>query len=72
MPTFVRGMVLLGLLALIAALVIMGRSEDPADLTPQSTSPISPGKPVGTSTLSHGGPAPIANQADSRDSDSQH
>jgi hypothetical protein len=70
MPAFVRGMVVLGLLALIAAMVVMWRSED-TGLTPQPMSPIGSGRPVGTSTLSHGGPAPVANQADSRDSGSE-
>ena len=71
MPAFVRGMVVLGLLALIAAMVLVWRSEDPVGVTSQPASPIGSGKPVGTSTLSHGGPAPIADQADSRDSGSQ-
>ena len=71
MPAFVRGMLILGLLALLAALIMVRRSEQPATSAPQSTSPIGSEKPVGTSTLSHGGPASTPNQSDARDSVSQ-
>lgn len=72
MPAFVRGMLILGLLALLAGIVMVWRSEEKqSDATSQSTLPISSGKPVGTSTLSHGGPASTAEQSDARDAVSQ-
>ena len=69
--TFVRGMLMLGLLALLAAVVIVWRSEEPAGLPPPPTSSIGSGKPVGKSALSHGGPVSTANQSDARDPVSQ-
>ena len=72
MSAFVRGMLILGLLALLlAAAVVVRRAEQPAGPAPQSTSSIGSGKPIGTSTLSHGGPASTANQSDAPDSVSQ-
>lgn len=64
---FLRGMLILGLLALIAALVMVWRADHSIDMGPQTTTSTSPGKPVGTSTLSHGGPSPTANPNGSRD-----
>jgi hypothetical protein len=70
MPVFVRAMLILGLLALLAAVSLVRQSEQTAG-PPHSTPSIGSGKPVGTSTLNHGGPAPTANQSDARDSGSQ-
>lgn len=70
MPVFVRAMLILGLLALLAAVSLVRQSEQTAG-SPHSTPSIGSGKPVGTSTLSHGGPVPTANQSDARDSGSQ-
>jgi hypothetical protein len=72
MPVVVRSMLILGLLALLAAAIMVRRAEQPVGSAPHSTSSIGTGKPVGTSTLSHGGPASTANQSDARDSGSQH
>jgi hypothetical protein len=71
MSSFVRGMLVLGLLALLAALVLLWRPEDRVGSAPQTTPSIGERKPVGTSTLSHGGPASTANQSDTRDPPSQ-
>jgi hypothetical protein len=65
-------MLILGLLALLAAAVVVRRAEQPAGSAAQSTLSIGSGKPIGTSTLGHGGPASTANQSDARDSVSQH
>lgn len=63
---FVRSMLFLGVLALILALIMLWGLDERADMSRPAPS-ISPGKPVGTSTLSHGGPPPVANPNDSRD-----
>lgn len=59
MPTsFVRSMLWLGLLALILAVAMLWRSVESTDRFPSSPTPITSGKPIGNSTLSHGGPGP--------------
>jgi hypothetical protein len=51
MKHFVPIMVAVGLLVLVSVLVVFWKPRDP------TSSPV-PAKSVGTSTLSHGGPAP--------------
>ena len=63
MPTFFRTMVILGILALILAVVALLRQPTPSgsDITPMS--PPSPERAVGTSALSHGRPGPTSSPA---------
>jgi hypothetical protein len=63
MPTFFRTMVILGILALILAVVALLRQPTPSGSGITPMSPSSPERAVGTSALSHGGPGPTSSPA---------
>lgn len=53
-----RTLLVLGLLVLVPAVIMFWRTRDRAVIDPASVSEriVGPSRPVGTSTLSHGGP----------------
>ncbi|MET0515592.1 MAG: hypothetical protein ABW047_09745 [Nitrospiraceae bacterium] len=63
MPMFSRVMVILGILALILAVVLLLRQPTPSGSGITTMPPPSLGRTVGKSALSHGGPGPTSSPA---------
>jgi hypothetical protein len=69
MSAFFRNMVILGILALILAVVALLRQPEPSGTGITTMSPPSPGRAVGKSALSHGWPGPVSSPAPKKPGD---